>query len=86
MESIKVVKCTYVLQYSLHKRTVPKCSVLQALVLKQCNNRNMHDAIVNIGNKYFLPLNIHFAAKFGFLILCICLPDFGGVGLVGATF
>ena len=35
---------------------------------------------------FFLPLNIHFAAKFGFLILCICLPDFGGVGLVGATF
>ncbi|WOH00054.1 hypothetical protein DCAR_0519410 [Daucus carota subsp. sativus] len=30
-----------VLQYSLHKRTVPRCSVLQALVLKQCNNRSM---------------------------------------------
>ncbi|KAK1397467.1 hypothetical protein POM88_007330 [Heracleum sosnowskyi] len=30
-----------VLQYSLHKRIVPRCSVLQALVSKKCNNKSM---------------------------------------------
>lgn len=30
-----------VLQYSLHRRIVPRCSVLQALVSKKCNNKSM---------------------------------------------
>lgn len=30
-----------VLQYSLHHRIVPRCSVLQALVSKKCNNKSM---------------------------------------------
>ncbi|KAK1397468.1 hypothetical protein POM88_007331 [Heracleum sosnowskyi] len=43
-----------VLQYSLHKRIVPRCSVLQALVSKKCNKSMMVTSLLAMTDSRFL--------------------------------